>query len=47
MISLLREQGVEDIKEVKKCFLESDGHISVIKKRPDDNDGKQPDKVTP
>ena len=47
LISLLREQGVEDIKEVKKCFLESDGHISVIKKRPDDNDGKQPDKVTP
>jgi uncharacterized membrane protein YcaP (DUF421 family) len=47
LISLLREQGVENVKEVKKCYLESDGHISVIKKRPDDNDVKQPDKVTP
>jgi len=29
----LREQGVEDINEVKKCFLEGDGRISVIKKK--------------
>ena len=47
LISLLREQGVEDVKEVKKCYLESDGQISVIKKRPDDNDGKHQKKVTP
>ncbi len=47
LISLLREQGVENVKEVKKCYLESDGHISVIKKRPDNDDRKQPDKVTP
>ena len=29
--SLLREQGVEEITEVKTCFLEGDGRISVIK----------------
>jgi len=27
----LREQGVEDIREVKKCYLESDGKISIIR----------------
>lgn len=26
----LREQGIEDPAEVKKCYLEGDGHISVI-----------------
>jgi uncharacterized membrane protein YcaP (DUF421 family) len=28
----LREEGVEDIAEVKKCFMESDGRLSIIKK---------------
>ncbi|MET0646689.1 MAG: YetF domain-containing protein, partial [Pyrinomonadaceae bacterium] len=32
LMSLLREQGVESVEEVKTCFLEGDGHISVIKK---------------
>lgn len=32
LMSLLREQGVESLDEVKKCCLEGDGHISVIKK---------------
>jgi len=27
---LLREQGVDDLKAVKKCFIEGDGRISVI-----------------
>ena len=31
LMSLLREQGVESLDEVKKCSLEGDGHISVIK----------------
>ena len=31
LMSQLREQGVEDVGEVKKCCLEGDGHISVIK----------------
>ncbi len=29
--SLLREEGVEEFREVKKCYLEGDGEISVIK----------------
>lgn len=32
LMSLLREQGVESVEEVKACRLEGDGHISVIKK---------------
>ena len=32
LMSLLREQGVESLDEVKKCCLEGDGQISVIKK---------------
>jgi uncharacterized membrane protein YcaP (DUF421 family) len=31
LIEQLREQGVEDIRGVKKCYLESDGRISVIR----------------
>jgi uncharacterized membrane protein YcaP (DUF421 family) len=32
----LREQGVADISEVRQCYLESDGHLSVIKRSPED-----------
>lgn len=28
----LREQGVDDVKDVKYSYMESDGHISVVKK---------------
>ncbi len=28
----LREQGVENVKDVKYCYMESDGHISVVQK---------------
>ncbi|HEY7635569.1 MAG TPA: YetF domain-containing protein [Gemmatimonadales bacterium] len=28
----LRQQGIEDLTQVKKCWLEADGHLSVIKK---------------
>jgi uncharacterized membrane protein YcaP (DUF421 family) len=31
LMSLLRQQGIEDVARVKKCFLEADGHISIIK----------------
>lgn len=27
----LREQGIEDLGQVKRCYLEADGHLSVIK----------------
>jgi uncharacterized membrane protein YcaP (DUF421 family) len=30
LLSQLREHGVESVKEVKKCYLEGDGHISII-----------------
>ena len=32
LMGQLREQGVEEIKEVRKCYLEADGHVSVITK---------------
>ena len=32
LLEQLREQGVEDVGSVKKCFLESDGKLSVIRK---------------
>lgn len=35
LMGILREGGVERVEEVKKCYLESDGHISVIKKKPE------------
>jgi len=34
----MRLQGIEDIGDVKKACLESDGHFSFIKK---DDDGEQ------
>jgi uncharacterized membrane protein YcaP (DUF421 family) len=33
----LREQGVEDIAQVKRAFLEGDGRMSVIKYGPDES----------
>ena len=39
LMSQLREQGVEHLSEVKKCYLEGDGHISVIKKESGGDDG--------
>ncbi|MDQ3009775.1 MAG: DUF421 domain-containing protein [Acidobacteriota bacterium] len=44
LIGQLREQGVESPDEVKKCYLEGDGHISVIKKDGKKNESKKQDK---
>lgn len=42
LLSLLREQGVDDISEVKEAFLEGSGQISVVKNEPSDaNQGRQ------
>ena len=38
LISQLRQQGIEEISEVKKCFLESNGRFSVLKKDKSDDD---------
>jgi len=37
LISQLRQQGIEEISEVKKCFLESNGRFSVITEDKDSN----------
>lgn len=34
--SQLRQQGIDDIKEVEKCLMEGDGSISIIKKTDDE-----------
>lgn len=45
LLGQLREQGVDDVGEVKRSFIESDGHLSVIKyKRSESELQKQPDK---
>ena len=33
LLGELREQGVENVHEVKYSYMESDGHISVVKKK--------------
>jgi uncharacterized membrane protein YcaP (DUF421 family) len=43
LLSQLRLQGVEDVSEVKKAYLEGSGNVSVIKNTPDD-DVKKPKK---
>jgi uncharacterized membrane protein YcaP (DUF421 family) len=46
LLEQLRLQGVEDVRDVKQCFLESDGKMSVIKmtgdraRRRDDDPGR-------
>ncbi|MGC4084498.1 MAG: DUF421 domain-containing protein [Vicinamibacterales bacterium] len=37
LLEQLREQGIEDISEVKACHLESDGRMSVIREKPEDS----------
>jgi uncharacterized membrane protein YcaP (DUF421 family) len=41
--SQLREQGIEEIDSVKKCYLESNGHFSVLTevKKASKDDGKR------
>jgi uncharacterized membrane protein YcaP (DUF421 family) len=47
LIGQLREQGVESVEGVKKCYLEGDGHISVITRDLNDNRGKGEKKLIP
>lgn len=39
---MLREQGVEDLHDVKRCFLEGDGRVSVIKRTGGDSPPPRP-----
>ena len=44
LLGQLREQGVERVEDVKKCYLESDGHVSVVtrdKSDPQQNKSKK------
>ena len=41
LMGLLREQGIESLSEVRRCYLEGDGHISVIKNDTGSGDGSQ------
>jgi uncharacterized membrane protein YcaP (DUF421 family) len=34
LMSHLRQQGVDDVRSIRKAYVESDGHISVIKASP-------------
>lgn len=45
LMEQLREQGVEDVSQVKKCFLEADGRLSVLKKE-NGADSSRPRKKT-
>ena len=33
----LREQGIDDVTQVRRCFVEADGQLSVIRVEPDDS----------
>ena len=37
LLSQLREQGIEDLANVKKAYMEGDGHISIIQKNGENN----------
>jgi uncharacterized membrane protein YcaP (DUF421 family) len=47
LMSQLREQGVESVEEVKACYLEGDGHISVITRGSKGKKGKGSEKPVP
>ena len=42
LMEQLRQQQVEDVSEVKRCFLESDGHLSVVKFEKGDDEVPSP-----
>lgn len=47
LLGQLREHGVERAAEVKKCYLEADGRISVIKKQAKDEAEDEPKRSIP
>lgn len=46
LLSQLRQQGIDDVSEVKKAYLEGGGSVSVIKKENSDDSPKAPKKHT-
>ena len=47
LMGQLREQGVGSVEEVKKCYLEGDGHVSVITRDSKNDKAKKLDKLVP
>jgi uncharacterized membrane protein YcaP (DUF421 family) len=47
LMGQLREQGVESVEEVKKCYLEADGHVSMIKRDSEDDKKEGAKKLVP
>jgi uncharacterized membrane protein YcaP (DUF421 family) len=47
LLGQLRQQGVESVEEVKKCYLEGDGEVSVITTNSKENKGKGEKKLRP
>jgi uncharacterized membrane protein YcaP (DUF421 family) len=45
LLSQLREQGVDDVAEVKKAYLEGDGRISVIARNKTEKSGRPPERT--
>jgi uncharacterized membrane protein YcaP (DUF421 family) len=37
LMEQLREQGIEKVTQVKRCYLEADGRLSVIKQEPSED----------
>jgi uncharacterized membrane protein YcaP (DUF421 family) len=46
LLSQIRLQGVEDVSEVEECYLEGEGSVSVIKKKPDEEAKNRKNKIT-
>lgn len=46
LLSLLREQGVEDVASVKAAYIEGDGHISVIQRDSQESRHPAPERPT-
>ena len=47
LMEQLREQGVENVAEVKRAFLEGDGRLSVIRRDQDKDDAPPPPRKRP
>ena len=46
LLGQLREQGIDQVNKVKKCYLEGDGHISVIASDSKGGKGKETSAVS-
>lgn len=45
LMSQLREQGVDDVRQVRRSYIEPNGELSVIKYQPDDTPRRPADRT--